>query len=320
MRTAIHNPLVSGMDIRRELPVHESSRRLRALFPGCPLVYGIAVLDDVSRQRWWPLDSQRTDALLRAMFDDAAKNIGPHAATRQLVASLIHEIIGRMLPLVLLEGKSLGRRPGESLAAPRSRRCNRLGRGGGPHAARAARRSLRGRAQWRCLRAAPAPRGRAHAAERSGTGDLGGASLPPEPVAAVRLRARNQQRRRRGHGDVAHRGVGDHRGGRPDPAPGARGRPCDHPPKPGHPRCDGRIRAAGTPITPRDSAFGRRTRRLNLTRAAPYECGKADVFGRSIPTSMFPLHHIHTVCMLIHTVCMRRWDHECRARGHSGRT
>ncbi|BCP04388.1 MULTISPECIES: iron reductase [Mycobacterium] len=106
MRTAIHHPLISGMDIRRELPVHESSRRLRALFPGCPLVYGIAVLDDVSRQRWWPLDSQRTDALLRAMFDDAAKNIGPHAATRQLVASLIHEIIGRMLPLVLLEGRA----------------------------------------------------------------------------------------------------------------------------------------------------------------------------------------------------------------------
>lgn len=319
MRTAIHHPLISGMDIRRELPVHESSRRLRALFPGCPLVYGIAVLDDVSRQRWWPLDSQRTDALLRAMFDDAAKNIGPHAATRQLVASLIHEIIGRMLPLVLLEGRAwdVGL---ENLWLHRDR-------DGAIDWAAVVDPTLRVLPDDPCAAARSGDafgrrprRRRAHAAERSGTGDLGGASLPPKSVAAVRLRARNQQRRRRGHGDVAHRRVGDHRGGRPDPAPGARGRPCDHPPKPGHPRCDGRIRAAGTPITPRDSAFGRRTRRLNLTRAAPYECGKADVFGRSIPTSMFPLHHIHTVCMLIHTVCMRRWDHECRARGHSGRT
>lgn len=162
-------------------------------------------------------------------------------------------------------------------------------------------------------------RRRAHAAERSGTGDLGGASLPPKPVAAVRLRARNQQRRRRGHGDVAHRGVNDHRGGRSDPAPGACGRPCDHPPKPGHPRCDGRIRATGTPITPRDSAFGRRTRRLNLTGAVPTNAGRPTSW-RSIPTSMFHLNHIHTVCMLIHTVCMWRWDHECRARGHRGRT
>ncbi|WP_145013352.1 iron reductase [Mycobacterium marseillense] len=106
MRAAIHHPLISGMDIRRELPVHDSSRRLRGLFPACPLVYGIAVLDDVVRHRWWPLDSRRTDTLLRAMFDDAADNIGPHAAARQLAASLVHEIIGRMLPLVLLEGRA----------------------------------------------------------------------------------------------------------------------------------------------------------------------------------------------------------------------
>lgn len=106
MRAAIHHPLISGMDIRRELPVHDSSRRLRGLVPACPLVYGIAVLDDVVRHRWWPLDSRRTDTLLRAMFDDAADNIGPHAAARQLAASLVHEIIGRMLPLVLLEGRA----------------------------------------------------------------------------------------------------------------------------------------------------------------------------------------------------------------------
>ena len=106
MPTAIDHPLITRMDVRRELPVHESSRRLRELFPACPLVYGIAVLDDVTRHRWWPIDSKQTDTLLRVMFDDAANDIGPHAAARQLTATLVHEIIGRMLPLVLLEGRA----------------------------------------------------------------------------------------------------------------------------------------------------------------------------------------------------------------------
>lgn len=106
MAVVIDHPLISNMDIRRVLPVHESSRRLRALFPQYPLVYGVAVLDDVARYRWWPIDSERTADVVEAMFAAAAADIGPQAAARQVAATLVHEIIGRMLPLVFLEGRA----------------------------------------------------------------------------------------------------------------------------------------------------------------------------------------------------------------------
>jgi hypothetical protein len=41
----------------RPLPLHQSSRRLRELCPEHPRVYGVAVMADVGRRRWWPLSS-----------------------------------------------------------------------------------------------------------------------------------------------------------------------------------------------------------------------------------------------------------------------
>ncbi len=55
MTVLIDDPLIAGMAIRRTLPLHESSRRLRELYPECPRVYGVAVMGDLSRRRWWPL-------------------------------------------------------------------------------------------------------------------------------------------------------------------------------------------------------------------------------------------------------------------------
>jgi len=46
------DPLIAGMTIRRALPIHESSRRLRELYRECPRVYGVAVMGDLSRRRW----------------------------------------------------------------------------------------------------------------------------------------------------------------------------------------------------------------------------------------------------------------------------
>lgn len=64
------------------------------------------MLDDVTPYQWRPIDSERTADVLGAMFAAAAADIGPQAAARQLAATLVHEIIGRMLPLVLLEGRA----------------------------------------------------------------------------------------------------------------------------------------------------------------------------------------------------------------------
>ena len=55
MTVLVDDPLIASMAIRRALPIHESSRRLRGLYPECPRVYGVAVMGDLSRRRWWPL-------------------------------------------------------------------------------------------------------------------------------------------------------------------------------------------------------------------------------------------------------------------------
>ncbi|BBX44893.1 hypothetical protein GCM10009641_25150 [Mycobacterium cookii] len=106
MTTLIDDPLIAAMSIERVLPLHESSRRLRELYPQCPRVYGVAVVGDVSIRRWWPLESAvRTDRL-QAMFDAATVDMDRRSAARQLVATLVHTVIGRVVALLVLEARA----------------------------------------------------------------------------------------------------------------------------------------------------------------------------------------------------------------------
>jgi hypothetical protein len=107
MTVVIDDPLIAGMAIRRTLPLHESSRRLRELYPECPRVYGVAVMGDLSRRRWWPLAEATTTDRLRTMFDIAAVETGSRAAVaQQLAATLTHVVVGRVVPLLVLEGRA----------------------------------------------------------------------------------------------------------------------------------------------------------------------------------------------------------------------
>ena len=107
MTVLVDDPLIAGMAITRALPLHESSRRLRELYPECPRVYGVAVMADLSRRRWWPLAEALTTDRLRTMFDvAAAETTNRAAATQQLAATLAHVVIGRVVPLVVLEGRA----------------------------------------------------------------------------------------------------------------------------------------------------------------------------------------------------------------------
>ena len=107
MSVVIDDPLIAGMAIRRTLPLHESSRRLRELYPECPRVYGVAVMGDLSRRRWWPLAEATTTDRLRTMFDIAAEETGSRAAVaQQLAATLTHVVVGRVVPLLVLEGRA----------------------------------------------------------------------------------------------------------------------------------------------------------------------------------------------------------------------
>jgi hypothetical protein len=90
------DPLIAGMAITRTLPLHESSRRLRDLGPLCPRVYGVAVMGDVSRRRWWPLVEAVTTDRLQRMYELAAEETESRAsAAQQLAATLTHVVIGR---------------------------------------------------------------------------------------------------------------------------------------------------------------------------------------------------------------------------------
>jgi hypothetical protein len=107
MTALVDDPLIAGMTIRRILPLHESSRRLRVLYPECPRVYGVAVMADVSKRRWWPLTAALTGDRLEVMFNTAADEMDSRtAAAQQLAATLAHAVIGRVVALVVLEGRA----------------------------------------------------------------------------------------------------------------------------------------------------------------------------------------------------------------------
>jgi hypothetical protein len=107
MTVVVEDPLIAGMAIDRILPLHESSRRLRALYPECPRVYGVAIMSDVSKRRWWPLAAALAGDRLKEMFDASAQEMDSRtAAAQQLAATLAHAVIGRVVALVVLEGRA----------------------------------------------------------------------------------------------------------------------------------------------------------------------------------------------------------------------
>jgi hypothetical protein len=106
MTAVIDDPLIASMAIDRALPLHESSRRLRDLYPQFPRVYGVAVVADVSVRKWWPLESVVTTDRLQVMFSHVKADMDRRGATRQLAATLVHTVIGRVVALVVLEGRA----------------------------------------------------------------------------------------------------------------------------------------------------------------------------------------------------------------------
>jgi hypothetical protein len=107
MTVLIDDPLIAGMAIRQTVPLHASSQRLRELYPECPRVYGVAVMGDVSRRRWWPLSQAVEGDRMQTMFEHAtAETDSRVAVVGQLATTLAHVVIGRVVPLVALEGRA----------------------------------------------------------------------------------------------------------------------------------------------------------------------------------------------------------------------
>src|SRR5687767_4978864 len=107
MSVLFEDPLIASMTIRRHMPIHDSSRRLRELYPECPRVYGVALMGDLSRRRWWPLTEILTTDRLRTMFDAGVAETDSRAAVaQQLAATFAHVVVGRVIPLLVLEGRA----------------------------------------------------------------------------------------------------------------------------------------------------------------------------------------------------------------------
>lgn len=107
MAAALADPLINGMAIDRILPVHESSRRLRKLTPESPRVHGVAVMSDIGRRRWWPIAGVVPSGRVRHMFADAAGELdNRRAAAHQLAATFTHGVLGRVVTLMVLEGRA----------------------------------------------------------------------------------------------------------------------------------------------------------------------------------------------------------------------
>jgi|GEM_PF-330556 hypothetical protein len=107
MTVLTEDPLIASMVIRRPVPLHESSRRLRELSPNSPREFGVAVMGDLSRRRWWPLAEAVTGNRLELMFARAAEETESRTAiTQQLAATLAHVVLGRVIPLLALEGRA----------------------------------------------------------------------------------------------------------------------------------------------------------------------------------------------------------------------
>ena len=88
MSVTVEDPLIDGMAISHVLPVHESGQRFRALYPETPRVYGVAVMSDVSRRRWWPLSAALSAAvmfLLMLLFTPVALMIPKEATAPALI-------------------------------------------------------------------------------------------------------------------------------------------------------------------------------------------------------------------------------------------
>ncbi|MBX7434651.1 iron reductase [Mycobacterium sp. Y57] len=107
MPVVVDDPLISSMTITRPLPIHQSSRRLRELYRESPRVFGVAVMGDLSRRRWWPLAEVLTTDRLPAMFAAGLAETGSAAAAAQQIATTFADVvIGRVVPLLVLEGRA----------------------------------------------------------------------------------------------------------------------------------------------------------------------------------------------------------------------
>ena len=106
MTVVVDDPLIAGMAIGGRCRCTSPAGGCASCIRECPRVYGVAVMGDLSRRRWWPLaEALATDRLQRCSTRPPRRRTAVGVA-QQLAATLAHVVIGRVVPLLVLEGRA----------------------------------------------------------------------------------------------------------------------------------------------------------------------------------------------------------------------
>jgi hypothetical protein len=85
----------------------DSCTRLRSLQPDYPRAYAVAAVAEEGRRRWWQLASGVRNGRIEIMYSRAIDDLGVRDRASDVVAmSLIHAIVGRVVALLVLEGRA----------------------------------------------------------------------------------------------------------------------------------------------------------------------------------------------------------------------
>ena len=89
------------------VPFVDSCARLRRLQPDYPRVYAVAAVAEEGRRRWWQLADGANNGRIEEMYRRSADELDSAPRAVDVVAmSLIHAIVGRMVALLVLDGRA----------------------------------------------------------------------------------------------------------------------------------------------------------------------------------------------------------------------
>lgn len=91
----------------RETALDASCSRLRSLNPDYPRMFAVATMADEGKRRWWSLAKDLRGDRVSRMFARSLEDVPiADVAVTQVATSLIHAVVGRVVALVVLEGRA----------------------------------------------------------------------------------------------------------------------------------------------------------------------------------------------------------------------
>lgn len=92
---------------RTRTALMDACASLRPLYPDYPRVYAVAAIADEGKRRWWRLADGIESGRIDLMYARAVGEMSSRDAAAATVAtSLIHAVVGRVVALVVLDGRA----------------------------------------------------------------------------------------------------------------------------------------------------------------------------------------------------------------------